>query len=127
MDGHARVCIATKRNGEPCSVQALPGSAYCFAHDPASADQRSEWRKQGGKARGHAHRLRRRVPDGLRDVETALYRALAGLESGSVEPTTANAMSNIARALAALHEPAEIEKRLTAIETELNRLGKAAS
>lgn len=35
------VCAGTKRNGDPCTLPATQGSAWCWNHDPARADERS--------------------------------------------------------------------------------------
>ena len=34
------VCAGTKRNGEPCTASAMPGSRYCWHHDPDHAEER---------------------------------------------------------------------------------------
>src|SRR4051794_22963923 len=35
-------CVATKRDGTPCTLSAQPGNEYCWAHDPANAEQRTK-------------------------------------------------------------------------------------
>src|SRR5215210_8702471 len=34
------VCSGTKRNGEPCTVNAMPGERYCWHHHPGYAEER---------------------------------------------------------------------------------------
>ena len=124
MDGTRRVCTATKRDGRPCTTPTLPDSPYCFAHDPALANQRLAAQRKGGRNRSSAHRLQKRVPTSLRDAEAALYRMLERLETGDAEAVTANAMSSVCRALVSLHEPGDLERRLDVIERQLDELGK---
>jgi hypothetical protein len=33
-------CEGTKRDGQPCAANAVPGSRYCWHHDPAHAEMR---------------------------------------------------------------------------------------
>jgi hypothetical protein len=34
------VCQGTKRDGEPCTANSMPGSRYCWHHDPEHAEDR---------------------------------------------------------------------------------------
>jgi hypothetical protein len=34
------VCAGTKRDGEPCAANSMPGSRYCWHHDPDHAEER---------------------------------------------------------------------------------------
>ena len=33
-------CQGTKRDGEPCTANSMPGSRYCWHHDPEHAEER---------------------------------------------------------------------------------------
>ena len=33
-------CEGTKRDGQPCTADAMPGSRHCWHHDPAHAEER---------------------------------------------------------------------------------------
>ena len=35
------VCGGTKRDGDPCTANAMPGSRWCWHHDPTHAEERS--------------------------------------------------------------------------------------
>ena len=59
-------------------------------------------------------------------MRDAMLRALAGLEAGDVEPRVAVAMASVARALVALQEAGDIERRLLALEEEA-RLERVAN
>jgi hypothetical protein len=109
-------CEATCKNGQPCHVSALPGSAYCFAHDPDRAAIREEARKRGGHNSGKGARLRRLVPPRLVPVFDILESSLREVHDGGLEPGRANAMGNLARALVAVLTAGELEERLRAVE-----------
>ena len=45
------VCLATKRNGEPCTLSATDANGYCWAHSPANAARRKQIAAKGGRSR----------------------------------------------------------------------------
>ncbi len=47
-------CKARTATGQPCRMQALKGSRYCFTHSPDHGHQRAQARRHGGE--------RQRVP-----------------------------------------------------------------
>lgn len=114
----AEHCQAETRAGLPCTNAPLPGRPYCRFHDqsPDSIEQRREWSKRGGEGRSTIKRAAKRIPPTLQGVQEVLHRALAGLESGELEPGRATAMGNVARALVTLTEAADFEQRLAELE-----------
>ena len=70
---HAR-CAAAKRDGRPCGCPAQPGRRYCFNHDPARAEERTENARLGATLKGSKR-------------ERALLRALG--DEGERGPTAA--------------------------------------
>lgn len=44
-------CAATKRDGSPCTLQALRSSDLCWAHDPKNAARRRRGQSRGGKSK----------------------------------------------------------------------------
>jgi Family of unknown function (DUF5763) len=48
------ICRATKANGERCTLPANGKHGFCWAHDPATAEQRRRRAQRGG--RGKANR-----------------------------------------------------------------------
>lgn len=111
-------CLAQTKAGAPCTNVALPGRLHCRFHDqePDSIEQRREWSKRGGQERSTLKRAAKRIPPTLQGVQEVLHRALAGLESGEMEPARATAMGNVARALVTLTEAADFEQRLAELE-----------
>jgi hypothetical protein len=45
------ICIANKRDGTPCTLSAQPGNEYCWAHDPANAEQRAKAASKAGRSK----------------------------------------------------------------------------
>jgi hypothetical protein len=45
------VCRATKANGEPCRLAANGPHGYCWAHDPANAEQRSRMASKAARSK----------------------------------------------------------------------------
>ena len=44
-------CSATKRDGSPCTLQALRDSDFCWAHDPRNAEKRRSGQSRGGRSK----------------------------------------------------------------------------
>jgi hypothetical protein len=49
-------CATCRKDGQPCTAPVRPGSAYCFAHDPAQAEARQAAREKGGRGKATAAR-----------------------------------------------------------------------
>ena len=114
IDNHP--CRATRKDGAPCSVRAIAGSAYCFAHDPAQAAARDAARCAGGRNKATHKRLAKIMPIRLLPVWGQLERALAAVLDGSLDPKQATAAAAVARALAAILTAGEVEERIRALE-----------
>jgi hypothetical protein len=46
------VCRANKRDGSSCTTLATGSNGYCWAHDPANAEERRRIASRGGRGRG---------------------------------------------------------------------------
>jgi hypothetical protein len=113
-------CLGTTKDGKPCGAKPLPGSELCPWHDPAWAERRKEWSTRGGKGKSNEARARKRLAGDVRDmtdVKARLMIALAKVEAGELEPGPANAMANLARAIATIVQVGELEDRLRELET----------
>lgn len=111
-----RHCIGTNRQGQPCGARPIKGRPYCLKHDPSLANQRAEWNRAGGKGKTSAARAAKRLPSDLQDTLQALYRTLASLESGDMEPARATAVASVCRAIVAVFEMGDAERRIAEIE-----------
>ena len=114
-------CSASRRDGRPCGAPALPGSRFCFTHDPARAGERSEARAKGGRNRAHVVRLRGLVPPRLAGVFDRLEGALVEVHDGRLDPKVASAMAALARAMVSVLTAGELEERVRNIEERLAR------
>lgn len=113
-------CCATRKDGRPCTAPALGTSPFCFAHDPQRAADRDAARKKGGQNRGAAARMRGLVPPRLSSTYDRLESVLERLDSGEIEPKTAQAMASVARALVAVLTAGELEERVRMLEGKAN-------
>lgn len=112
-------CTAIRQDGQPCQSFALPGSAYCFSHDPGRAEERRTARAKGGRHRGKVHRFRALLPPRLVPVFERLEAAMGAVERGTLTPSQAQALAALARAMVAVLESSELAERLREIETML--------
>ena len=124
-------CQATKRNGAACAAAPLPGSHYCFGHDPAKAAERADARRRGGYGRSTATRASKHLPPHLKDAEVRLVRLLDLVEQGAVPPRTAEVVGvlvsrlvELAKFAVDLGEQRELNERLTELEGQLAELGE---
>lgn len=109
-------CAATRRDGQPCTSPALPGSRFCFGHDPALARKRRAGQAAGGRNRAKTARLAKLVPETLRPVLATLLDALDEVHDGDLEPKAASAMAALAGAIVRVYSAGTLEERIAALE-----------
>lgn len=114
-------CIATKRNGEPCTLPAVGKQGLCWAHDPKNAEQRRRRASKGGRGKANTE---------IRDLKSLIAdltdRVLSGeLEKGKA--AIANQLINTQLRAVELErrikETDELAERIEALESRqtLNR------
>jgi hypothetical protein len=113
------VCRATKANGDPCRAPATGPRGYCWAHDPAHAEERS--RMASKAARSKPNRELSTIKALLEDLTN---RVLSDdLETGRA--AVANQLINTRlRAIEQerkMRETEELEERLEALEEALEQ------
>ena len=115
-----RRCAYVHGSGKACGGFAIAGSAYCFAHDPGSAEQRDAARRRGGQAgRGTT------VPESdvavrsLADVVILVETTINDVRSGRVDVKIANAVGVLANVAIRAIERSDLEARLAALEAVL--------
>jgi hypothetical protein len=114
-----QMCIATTKEGRPCSAGPVRPSGYCYWHDPALLDQRLTDRQRGGAARSNVARARKQIADAVltpADLQGLLGDTLRAVIAGTLEPGVGNAAANIARAIVIVTEAGTLEARLVALE-----------
>jgi len=118
------LCTASKKDGQPCSVKALPDSAFCYFHDPENQDALRESRRRGGhnkrRAREHTEapgETMRSVGDVLLIVEAATADAFK-LEASERRCRVVGYLAGVALKALEVKTVEEIEQRLTALEEQ---------
>ena len=110
----ARICTATKRDGNPCTLPADGPQGLCWAHDPANAEKRRRGASRGGKARAN-----RELPQIKALLEDLTERVLSG-ELSTGPAAVANQLINTRlRAIEVerkIREAEEVEERLSRLE-----------
>lgn len=125
---HPTPCRGTNTAGKPCSARTQPGRAWCQWHDPARESERAQWRSEGGRARSHrntAARELKRYPVDMGSLRGTLFHALKRVEAGELEPSVANSMATLARAIVTVSQSVEVEERLSALEQRAGIQGVA--
>jgi hypothetical protein len=122
-----QMCIATTKEGRPCSAGPVRSSGFCYWHDPALLEQRLTDRQRGGAARSNVARARKQIADAVltpADLQGLLGATLRGVLAGRIEPGVGTAAAGIARVLLAVREATDVETRLAALEEQAARQGQ---
>ena len=91
-------CPVPTKSGNPC--QGKPhDSGYCFAHDPATKEEREAARVKGGQKSSRAARLEKLLPSRLRPTFDRLEAAMKEVHEGHLDPRQATAMASLAGAM----------------------------
>ncbi len=114
----ATKCSAIARSGSRCGSPVLPASAYCWVHDPGSAEARREASRRGGKARSNQARAQAALPEAMDAAELGGWLAVLfkGVVAGRIEPRVGSAAAGIAKVMLEVRELVELEARLVALE-----------
>ena len=123
-------CTAKNAAGSPCSATPVRADGYCWWHSPALAEERDAARRRGGAARSNRARARKQLAGDVRDmtdVKARLMVALVKVEAGELDPGPANAMANLARAIATVAGVADFELQLAQLRRDLAALADERS
>lgn len=117
-------CSSITKAGEACKATPLPGSQFCFAHDPAQASVRSEGQRKGGRERSatrKAAKLWASLGDEIadNDLGAILKSTMWMVKEGEISPAAANAIAGLARTAVQVTNDLELETRLKAVEDAL--------
>ncbi len=123
-------CKATKADGTACRASSLPGSKYCFFHDPDREEERQAGRRAGGQT-GRAAAL----PSDTEFVDLKTPADIVGLlgdtinrvRVGAVDPRVGNCIGYLAGVAMKAMEQGDIEARLAALEAAVAAAPKEAS
>ena len=119
-------CSARNKAGSPCGAKALRGKATCFLHsEPARA---AVLGAQGGRRRAviRGHDLKQfKPPRTAEDLARLLGQTVIDVRDGALDHRIGNAVAILAQALLRSIDAGETDGRLSAIEAELKRRGRA--
>jgi hypothetical protein len=113
-------CTATKDDGTACGAAALPGSRFCFFHDPAKAAARRQAQSAGGLANKMATLPADapdvKVEDGA-DVVKLLGETINQVRRGEIDPRVGNSVGYLANIVLAATGQRELESRIAELES----------
>jgi hypothetical protein len=112
-------CKATTRDGSRCHAAALPGSDFCFFHDPSRAAERREAQALGGR-QNRMKVLGAAAPDvkveGCQDVVALMSETINQVRKGLIDPRVANTVGYLANVLIRAVQQGELETRMAELE-----------
>jgi hypothetical protein len=113
-------CAAAKGDGTACGAAALPGSQFCFFHDPAKAAARRQAQSAGGSANKMATLPADapdvKVEDGA-DVVKLLGATINQVRRGEIDPRVANAVGYLSNIVLTATGQRELESRIAELES----------
>src|SRR3954468_20727186 len=115
----SKACQAMNSEGQPCQARPVLPSGFCYWHCPDQAEKRRRNNAKGGANRSNAARAKKALPAAVlttQDLEGVLSKAIRDVLAGTLEPGPANAAAGLSKALVAIREASDLEKRLSALE-----------
>lgn len=115
-------CSATKPDDSKCQAPALPGSEFCFFHDPSKAEERREAQAQGGR-QNRMKTLEATAQDvkveDSGDARALLVQTINQVRKGEIDPRVANSVGFLANILIKALEQDKLEARIELLEAAL--------
>ncbi len=114
-----RACKGVNTAGQTCSAKPVRADGYCYWHSPGLEAERAEGRRKGGASRSNKARAAKALgpePMTLRELHVLLGVTVRGTLTGRVEPSVANAVASLSRAMTAVVQAGEVEERLRELE-----------
>jgi len=116
-------CKAKTKAGKPCSRAALPGSDYCYVHDPALSKERSAQASQAARSA----RPRAVLPDGieiplldrLEKLAPFITEQIRAVLTGQVDVKVSNSAAYWTGLLIRVLEKTDLEERIRRLEVQL--------
>jgi hypothetical protein len=117
-------CKGLKLDGSCCQAAVLPGTDFCFFHDPTKAEARREAQSLGGRQ----NKMKTLDPTALdvnvkdcQDVVRLISETINQVRKGQIDPRVANAVGYLANVLIRAVEQGEMERRLDELEAIVKR------
>jgi len=125
------LCHGITRAGERCRARPLVGATYCLNHSPTITDaQRRAWAARGGANSSARARAKAALPAaamGADEIGSWLGICFKRVIAERMDPSVANAVSGMAKAMLAVQAASEIEERLAALEEAVAAQAPAAT
>ncbi len=118
-------CAATTQRGTACKGIVPLGRTYCLVHDPELAEKVAEARRRGGTTAMKLKLLagKRQRLDTPHKLLTFVSDLALDTLSGSIDPNVSRATAYAVSLQMKLLETAEIERRLSDLEAQLQTYG----
>lgn len=117
-----KTCSATKKDQSKCQAAAIPGSEFCFFHDPSNSEKRREAQAQGGR-QNRMKTLEESAPDvkveDSGDAITLISQTINQVRKGQIDPRIANSVGFLANILIKAVERDKLETRIEKLEALL--------
>lgn len=115
----SKPCSAMKPDQSKCQAPALPGSEFCFFHDPSKAEKRREAQAQGGR-QNRMKTLEDSTPDvkveDCGDAIALLVQTINQVRKGEIDPRVANSVGFLSNILIKVVEQHKFETRIRQLE-----------
>jgi len=108
-------CTSLKRDGSPCTLPAIGGNGFCWAHDPAYSKQRKERASKAGKSGKPSVELNQ-IKRKLRGLADDVLAGKIDTSRGSVASQVYGVLLRVYEAERKEREQREILERLEALE-----------
>lgn len=117
-------CRGLKLDGSRCQAATLPGTDFCFFHDPTKAGARREAQSLGGR-QNKMKTLDQTAPDvkveDCQDIVRLISETINQVRKGQIDPRVANAVGYLANVLIRAVEQGETERRLNELEAVIKK------
>jgi hypothetical protein len=119
---NSKTCSGTKSDLSKCRAPALPGSEFCFFHDPSKAERRKEAQAAGGR-QNRMKTLDASTPDvkveNSGDAIALISRTINEVRRGQIDPRVANAVGYLSNILIRAIDQDRLESRIEKLESLL--------
>jgi transposase len=110
------ICRATKASGDPCKAPATGPHGFCWAHDPANAEQRSRMASKAARSRPSRElvRVKAQLEDLTRDVLAGELETSRAAVANQLVNTRLRAIEQERK----IKEMEDLEARIEALESK---------
>jgi hypothetical protein len=119
---NSKSCSAKKPDQSNCQAPALPGSEFCFFHDPSKSEKRREAQAQGGR-QNRIKTLEDSAPNvkvkDCGDAIALLVQTINQVRKGEIDPRVANSVGFLSNILIKAMERDKLETRIEQLEALL--------